>query len=448
MTDQAWQWVILIGTNILLFVLSPWSNKVTDFFKGSKNNKAPNTLLLTSSLVICWLFAKSITNAADLGYKYGMVGGVAYAGYYFSFLVAGILLYQLRTKGAFHSIHHFLETRYGKLALQFFTLLIAFRLLNEIWSNTMIIGSYFGDWGSASYFWAVGVFTFLTLAYTLKGGMQTSIFTDIIQMALFVVLLVIILSIVIPNSTGGLSSLVTSGTWSLSTGLDLFFVAIIQVFSYPFHDPVLTDRGFLSDTKTTLRSFIWATVLGIVCILLFSLVGIFAAQKNMSAPVILAVSKLFGLPMLLLMNTIMLTSAASTIDSTFTSAAKLVHVDLLKERGISVSKARVTMIFIAVFGTIPIFFNPEILDATTISGTMVLGLAPVFLFWKIKAPKASFFLSVLTGIAFGLWYIFFPIPEWMLFSEGKYATLLSINIFGTIGCFGAFFLPIIIKKKD
>jgi solute:Na+ symporter, SSS family len=148
------------------------------------------------------------------------------------------------------------------------------------------------------------------------------------------------------------------------------------------------------------------------------------------------------------MNTIMLTSAASTIDSTFTSAAKLVHVDLLKERGISVSKARVTMIFIAVFGTIPIFFNPEILDATTISGTMVLGLAPVFLFWKIKAPKASFFLSVLTGIAFGLWYIFFPIPEWMLFSEGKYATLLSINIFGTIGCFGAFFLPIIIKKKD
>ena len=106
MSVLAWQWVILIGINILLFWVSPWSTKVNDFFRGSSNDKQPNAFLLTSSLVVSWLFAKSITNAADLGYKFGIVGGVAYAGYYFSFLVAGVIIYKMRTKGGFKSIHH------------------------------------------------------------------------------------------------------------------------------------------------------------------------------------------------------------------------------------------------------------------------------------------------------------------------------------------------------
>ena len=241
----------MIAVNILLFWISPWSNKANDFFRGRHNDKPPNAFLLTSSLVICWLFAKSITNAADLGYKYGIVGGVAYAGYYFSFLVAGVIIYKMRTKGGFKSIHHFLQTKYGKGAVIIFTILIAFRLLNEIWSNTMIVGSYFGERGSMGYFSALVVFTLLTLAYTLKGGMRTSIITDLIQMGMFVLLMVMILDIIIPNTEGGVKTIVTSGEWSMSQGLNLFFVALIQVLSYPFHDPILTDRGFITDPKTT-----------------------------------------------------------------------------------------------------------------------------------------------------------------------------------------------------
>jgi hypothetical protein len=35
-----------------------------------------------------------------------------------------------------------------------------------------------------------------------------------------------------------------------------------------------------------------------------------------------------------------------------------------------------------------VFLNAEILSATTISGTTVIGL--VFLFWNMKVPKISF----------------------------------------------------------
>ena len=46
-----------------------------------------------------WIFAKSITNASKLGAKYGIAGGFAYAGWYFSFPAAALVCYKLRQKG-------------------------------------------------------------------------------------------------------------------------------------------------------------------------------------------------------------------------------------------------------------------------------------------------------------------------------------------------------------
>ena len=447
MTLLSWQWLLLIAINLILFLVSPWSNKANDFFKGSSNDKEPTLFLLTSSLVICWLFAKSITNAADLGYQFGIVGGIAYSGYYLSFLVAGLVIYRMRTKGNFTSIHTFLLQKYGKSAVALFTLLITFRLLNEIWSNTMIVGSYFGAQGSIGYYAAIVVFTVLTLAYTLKGGMRTSIVTDLVQMALFIVLITLILGIIIPQTDGGVQTLVQSGQWQFSQGVNLLFVALIQVLSYPFHDPIMTDRGFITSPKVTRTSFLLATIIGGVSIILFSFVGVYAKLAGLATPVTLQVAKVMGTFMLLAMNTIMVTSAAATIDSTFTSTAKLVHIDLLQGKNLSVPKARWTMIILAVIGTLPVLFDPEILSATTISGTMVLGLAPVFLFWRMNAPKISYFLSVMIGIGTGFLFLFFPIPDYLLLTDGKYADLLAVNLYGTVGCFIGFLTPILIQKR-
>jgi solute:Na+ symporter, SSS family len=446
MSVEVWQWVILIGINIVLFWISPYSNKVKDFFQGSNNNTEPNVFLLTSSLVICWLFAKSITNAIDLGFAYGIVGGFAYSGYYFSFLVAGIIIYKMRTQGGFLSIHQFLEQKYGIAAVRIFSILISFRLLNEIWSNTMIVGSYFGDTGTVSYYASIMVFTLLTLAYTIKGGMRSSIMTDVIQMILFVLLLVIVLGLSFPAYQNSTVLILSSGEWKMSSGLNLFFVAIIQVFSYPWHDPIMTDRGFISSPSTTLKSFIWATVIGIICIIIASLIGVIGNLTGVESPPAMGVAKMVGVPALLALNLIMVTSAASTIDSTFTSAAKLVHIDILKSKNLTVSKARLTMAILAIVGTTPIFFNPEILSATTVSGTMVLGLAPVFLFWKWDAPKSSYMLSILMGIVSGIILLFLPIPDYLLLTSGKYADLLFVNIIATILCFLGFLIPFYIKK--
>lgn len=439
-----WQWGLILVSSLILFFLSPLAKSTDQFFKATHRKKAPSALWLTGSLIISWIFAKSITNAANLGLDFGIVGGVAYAGYYLSFAVAGIIIYQLRVKGGFKSIHDFLTNRFGKGAMALFSILIAIRLFNEVWSNTMVIGTYFGDQGSTPYYWAILVFTTLTLAYAIKGGLSSSIFTDVIQMGLFAILLVVILGAIFSTEDFTVSEVATSGSWTFELGLNLFFAAIIQSFSYPFHDPVLTDRAFLSSPKVTRRSFLWASLLGAICIVLFSIIGVYAQSQGMKGQAAVEVGKAFGVVILLVINFIMITSAASTLDSTFSSFSKLLAVDL--KMGVNLSFGRASMAAIAILGTIPVFLNAEILSATTISGTMVIGLTPVFLFWKLPAPKISFYLSVICGLVFGFLLVFGLFPRQLIFTEGKYADLLWVNVWGILSCITLYLTPTWIKK--
>jgi Na+/pantothenate symporter len=138
----------------------------------------------------------------------------------------------------------------------------------------------------------------------------------------------------------------------------------------------------------------------------------------------------FGLPLLIMMNMIMLTSAASTIDSTFSSTGKLVAIDLFP--GVQIDKvklARLTMIVLAVLGNLMVHANPAILSATTISGTMVIGLTPIFIMnkWE-KAGKVSYYASVVVGLVFGLLLATKNIP--FTIGDGKYGALLWANVVG------------------
>jgi Na+/proline symporter len=442
---KLWQWILIITSSLVLFLLSPLAKNTNQFFKAKQNKRTPNTFLLMGSLVISWIFAKSITNAANLGLEFGLVGGVAYAAYYLSFAIAGLVIYQMRTQGGFNSIHEFLTTHFGKGAMAVFSILIIIRLFNEVWSNTMVIGSYFGDMGTGSYYAAIMVFTVLTLAYALKGGLSSSIFTDAIQMGLFALLLIIILwNIFGANTNFNFNTVVQSGTWSFEMGLNLLLAALLQSFSYPFHDPVLTDRGFISSPKVTLKSFLWASFVGALCIVLFSFIGVYAQSMGMQGQAAVEVGKSFSILVLLAVNLIMITSAASTLDSTFSSFSKLVSLDL--NLGNTLKFGRLTMVAIALMGTIPVFLNAEILSATTISGTMVIGLTPIFMFWKKKPPKISFHLSVFCGILFGTLLLLEWFPPGLVFTQGKYADLLWVNFWGIVSCFILYLSPLWIKK--
>ena len=442
--DEAivWQWSLLIAFGMFFLLLAPFSKAKSAFFKATneKGNK-PTAFLLTSSLLISWIFAKSITNAANLGAEYGLFGGFAYACYYFSFLVAGVVIYRMRTKGGFESIHHFLENKYGRTAIGLFSILIAIRLFNEVWSNSMVIGLYFGETGSSSYYTAILVFTALTLAYVLKGGLRSSLLTDVIQLVFFGVLLIVLLVFLLPDSVA--TPVLETKAQNNLGAFNFMLLALLQVFSYPFHDPVLTDRAFISDHKTTLKSFIWATFLGVILLTVFSYIGVEASSRGVEGDAAAGLSRELGLLAMLVMNFIMVTSAASTLDSSFSSFSKLTVLDLKIGELKPVFNGRLAMILIAVLGTLPVFAGPEILDATTISGTMVLGLAPVFIFWNRKTPRISFYLAILGGLFVGALVALESWPEYLTFSTGPYSDILWANAIGTILVFLLFLIPML-----
>jgi hypothetical protein len=226
------------------------------------------------------------------------------------------------------------------------------------------------------------------------------------------------------------------------------------MFSYPFHDPVLTDRGFVNKEKTMLKSFVVAGLLGFVAVFIFSLVGVHARLNGIepmgNAPA--AVGQSLGLAALFFMSVIMMTSAGSTLDSTFSSLAKSLAVDLprlarrAKDWLPSVRVGAVIMIIFAFLGNIPMFAGTDILLATTISGTMVMGLAPVFLFYGFtRWSPWSFHLSFWTGLGLGVLLSVGLIPSSWAIGEGAYALLLGTNAYGFLICTAGFLLPLALR---
>ncbi len=359
------------------------------------------------------------------------------------------MIYRLRTRYGATGLVQFLTTRYGRLAALAFSAAILIRLYNEVWSNTAVVGGYYGAPGSAAFIGAALLFTAATLLYSLKGGLRSSIFTDVIQAGLFVAFAAFALLIVLPRH--GAATLLSVGEFTLAGGVDLVLVAALQVLSYPFHDPVLTDRGFITRERSMLRAFVVAGVLGFICIFGFSLVGVHARLEGIAPGdnVPAAVAGALGLGALFLMSVVMISAAGSTLDSTFSSVAKSIGRELPQLAGRALEAPRamrtgmIAMVVIAVVGNLPMVAGTDILKATTVSGTMVMGLAPVFLLqrWADRSPW-SFHLSFWTGIAVGLALAAGGLPPSWAIGDGKYALLLGANLYGLALCTAGFLLPL------
>ncbi|MCB1802232.1 MAG: sodium:solute symporter, partial [Gammaproteobacteria bacterium] len=274
-----------------------------------------------------------------------------------------------------------------------------------------------------------------------------------IQAVVFVLFLGLVLAWIVP--THGPARLLSEGEFALDAGADLLLVALLQVLSYPFHDPVLTDRGFISREKSMLRAFVVAGVLGFIAILAFSLVGVHARLEGISSDgnVPAQVARVLGIAGFFAMAAVMVSSAASTLDSTFASLSKSVahELPLLAGRtpgSRAVRNGAVAMLLFAVLGNLPMIAGTDILKATTLSGTMVIGLAPVFLLsrWVSYSPL-SFHLSFWSGMTLGVMLAVGAIPPGWAIGEGKYALLLGTNLYGLMICTAGFLLPLAITRR-
>jgi len=249
-------------------------------------------------------------------------------------------------------------------------------------------------------------------------------------------------------------------------------------------DPVLTDRTFLSTPRTMLLSFAWGGAIAFTFIVLFSAIGIYgcvlADDVKQGSPEAVATALGGGAEALIML--VMVTSSLSTLDSTFTSCGKLLGLEFggwlkmppdtrdrrgplrpTNEEHIGVAHltlARAAMVAISVAGAFYLLVDTEVMNATTVSGTMVMGLGPpifLMLVWRYPSSTTSndgwsqsplaFLLSFITGVVWGaLYYTKADVTYEMLLGEGAYARLLGVNVYGLLCCIGACLLGLAIDQ--
>jgi Na+/proline symporter len=389
-------------------LLSPKAQTEGSFFKGlSASGEQPRLLTLVFSQVTTWIFARSLLNAAILGFYYGIWGTLAYAFYYFSFMTGGRIVDHIRFEHGFLSVQSFLAARFGPWGTGCYNFVVGVRLISEVFANLLVIGILFGAAGSNTYTLTILAFAGVTLFYSMLGGLRASLRTDLFQMVLFLGTLAMLVVLVINSNAVALNDLWFKPFEMTQPGPVLMVVALLQIWSYPMHDPIMMDRGFLADRDTTRRSFFHACWISFLCILTFGCMGVLAGANAISGESMNdALMRLLGEWPMLVFSGCLIISAMSTLDSTLSSSAKLVASDMGVLR-MSLRNGRMVMAVFMLLGLVLVFTgNKDLFSAVAVSGTASMYLAPVVFFslWGKRSdiPVWSYlftFVLALSGAA-------------------------------------------------
>jgi len=428
---------MLVGVALVSLAIAPRARTADGFFRGwSESGAAPGVLTLTFSQVTTWIFARSLLNAGILGYYYGISGALAYTAYYGSFLTGWAIVDRLRFTHGADNVQSFLVQRFGRWGSGSFNLLVSLRLISEVFANLLVVGIVFGSTRSPAGVGAILAVGAVTLGYSMTGGLRASLRTDVLQMSVLLALLAGLLGMMVVHPLFDTRALAASSPELANPGWVLLAVALLQIWSYPLHDPVMMDRGFIADRETTRRSFVHASWISASCILAFGLLGVFAGLNRQGEEELLAtLARLLGGPATLMLAAALVVSAASTLDSTLSSAAKLAIRDMGLARA-SPANGRAAMALFFVLGLALVFFGSgDLFAAVAVSGTASLFLAPVILFciWGNR-EVARWPLAVSAAAAFGGAAIYFlenagyiALVEPLTGLEHKYSRLLVIS---------------------
>ncbi|WP_296762711.1 sodium:proline symporter [Sediminimonas sp.] len=432
--------VVIVAVFALVAALSLWvaprRASVEGFFGGRGTaGQAPGLWMLVLSQVTTWIFARSLMNAAILGYYYGIAGTLAYAAYYGSFLTGGLIVDRLRAAGA-GSVQDWLHARFGRVGTVAYNVVIALRLLSEVFANLLVVGLIFGALWPAAGTWAILAVATLGLAYSAWGGLSAALRTDVVQMVLFLGVFAAAFAALLlsPGFSPG-AVLTAPGVAGSANGWILLLVAGLQVFSYPAHDPVMMDRGFIADRAVTRASFLHAFWISTLLIIGFGLFGIQAGLEGAAyeGQLIGTWAGMFPPWVFAALMLSLLISALSTLDSALSSAARLV-VEELRLAPRSLAGGRVAMLtFMAVGAVLTLWGNQTLFDAVAVSGTASMFLTPVLMVGLLggrgisRAGYLGAFVAATTGaLAYFLRDV--PVVAVTLPEGHKYLQLLAICV--------------------
>ena len=406
------------------------------------------------SIAVSWIWAPAIFIVGLQAYTKGLAGAfwfiVPNILCFFVFAPLAVRLRKLIPEG--YTFPEYIFKRFGgdkKSHLAFLIVFFGYQL-GAIIINSLAGGLLLHVLTGISFTIAVLSLSGIALLYSMIRGLEASILTDILQMALILLVSVILIPWVIINAggfgavLGGLGGVTGEFGNIFDPGIAYSFgiAMTLSLIAGPFGDQMFFQRSFAVKKKDITKTFVvGGLIFGIVPIIL-SLLGFVAASSGievsdpqMVGPLVIA--NFLPKTALLLFVFMAFAGLASTLDSAYCAISSLGSIDIYKKyinRGAQDKKilnaSRLIMIIMAVIGTGIALLQPQLLWVFLIYGALASSaLFPTILsvFWK-RLTKNGAFWSIVLSLLIGL-----PLSIYANVTENVDLIVLSASLSVAIG---------------
>lgn len=408
--------VLLLG---MFFVFAKigttWSSTQTNFLFANRTLQTVSSGMAINSH---WFWAIAIFVGPAVAYNWGYLGVLWFTiPNALSLIVAGFLIKRIRDGYTGYSLTEYmsqaLSPRMNKLfqldfvLIAFAALLLAFTAINKLWAYTQLATFIEPIYASLG----VGL---ITLLFTVRGGIRTSIFSGATQTALWLVFLASVVAAVVMGDLNILST----GKNNLTSLLDPTF---ITTFAVAWFIPVMVgasshgmmwQKGFSMPKDSIIPSFSMAALLFTLITGAISFLGMVAFANgfdvgNPENSQMFVMNHVLGSLAVVVFGTILVGQTSTVIDSALNYFSSLASIEWLKKD--DVASARWLMVAFMILAWAVSWFKIEIWTIVMLMGVIrVVMFVPLMLnaLGKQICEKTTFYVSILTiAITFYLSYL-------------------------------------------
>jgi len=345
--------VLLIG---FMFAGKNWTSNIQNFLFANRS-----LTLITAGAAIGshWIWAIALFVGPALAYNWGLIGLLWFAiPNAVSLIILGFIVRKIRNNypDGF-SLTMYIKENFSKkvsalyqlemIIIAFGALLLGFTAIGKLWAFASLGSIIEPIYASL----AVG---FITMLFTIKGGIRTSIITGTIQTLLW---LAFVGTAVYMLATSGVD-IFTSGKNNLTSVLDYkflttvgiaYFITIIVSATGHGH---LWQKAFSMPKENILPSFTIGAVLFALIIMSFMSLSLFAFTQGfvVAAPDVAAlvgITNLLGVGALVLFGVLFVGQTSTVMDASMNYMASLVTLEWFKKNNVWVSRLVMAIFMLA-----------------------------------------------------------------------------------------------------
>lgn len=341
--------IFLIG---FAFIGKAWSKNTNEFLFA---NRSLTLLSSGSAIGIHWIWAIALFVGPAVAYNWGTLGLIWFMiPNALALIVVGYLVSKIRDKyPEGFSLTAYIKENFSRRVAALYqfeflvvatgALLLGFTAISKLWSfaglATVIDPLY-----------ASLIVGLITLGFTMKGGIRTSVITGVAQTVMWFVFSAVALYCLFTSDT----ALATFGKNNLETFLDTKFLTtfagayIITILAASSSHGHLWQKAFSMPKENIIPSFtVGAIIFGSILTVFLSLAtyafssGMSVTGPDMSA--LTAIVQLLGVGMFVMFGVMFITQTSTVIDSSMTYVASLITLEWLHKDQVWLSRLVMTL---------------------------------------------------------------------------------------------------------